>query len=314
MNRHASVVLISVLIMSLLVLTVSAEPSNMISYWQAEENSGTNLPDTLHNNNGQILGAAYATGIVGNALFFDGNDYVSIPDSDSLKPLHLTVEAWIYMDQLPTAFPNWAWPGWIASFISKFQCQGAQGDAGYVLGITTDSQTGLAYLDFGLGCGAGVWGWSWIKSGISLQTGVWYHVAGTYDGTYIKVYINGVERGSVHKLYGTYYSPNPYPGGFELLNSNTPLEIGGHYQLTGNNIGLERTFRGKIDEVAVYNEALPAEILNYHYLKGLDGIDYLGNSPFVVPEYFFGGLTALGACFAAFVVIKRPKISTSKSV
>jgi hypothetical protein len=70
---------------------------------------------------------------------------------------------------------------------------------------------------------------------------VWTHVAGTYDGTTLRLYINGVQVASVNRT-------GP------IATSTGPLRIGGN-SLWGE------FFQGRIDEVRVYNRALtPAEI------------------------------------------------------
>ena len=43
---------------------------------------------------------------VGDALRFDGNDYISIPDDKSLHPQRLTVEAWAKRDGSPGQFKH----------------------------------------------------------------------------------------------------------------------------------------------------------------------------------------------------------------
>jgi chitodextrinase len=65
---------------------------------------------------------------------------------------------------------------------------------------------------------------------------VWTHLAGTYDGTSAKLYVNGVQVATL-----------PVTG--SLTTSSNPLEIGGD-GIFG------QFFRGLIDEVRVYNQAL----------------------------------------------------------
>lgn len=72
-----------------------------------------------------------------------------------------------------------------------------------------------------------------VVSNISIETGQWYHIVGTYDGSDLKIYVNGYPAGeeSVTDEYGV----------------KTPAFIGsdGGY-----------SFDGLIDDVHVYNYAL----------------------------------------------------------
>jgi hypothetical protein len=72
--------------------------------------------------------------------------------------------------------------------------------------------------------------------GAALAANVWTHVAGTYDGTTVRLYVNGVQVSS-------------RPAGGPISTSTGPLRIGGN-SLWGE------FFEGRIDEVRVYNRVL----------------------------------------------------------
>jgi hypothetical protein len=70
----------------------------------------------------------------------------------------------------------------------------------------------------------------------------WTHVAATYDGARIRFYVNGVLASST-----------PASGTYQV--NAAPLWLGG-------NAVYGEHFKGKLDEVRMYNRALaPAEIL-----------------------------------------------------
>lgn len=69
----------------------------------------------------------------------------------------------------------------------------------------------------------------------TLVTGKWYHVAGVYDGSSLKIYIDGVLEASMSQS-GT-------------ITSNMAFNIGQNYHI-------DRTFNGQIDEVSVFKSAL----------------------------------------------------------
>jgi hypothetical protein len=75
----------------------------------------------------------------------------------------------------------------------------------------------------------------------------WGHVAATYDGTTIRLYIAGAEIGNMAKNGGA------------IGPGTTPVVIGGS-QLDGTGVFTE-TMDGYIDDLRLYNRALsPAEV------------------------------------------------------
>ena len=71
----------------------------------------------------------------------------------------------------------------------------------------------------------------------ALALNAWSHLAATYDGTLLRLYVNGTQVGSL-EVSGT------------ISVSTYPLRIGGSATLSG------RYFAGNIDEVRIYNRAL----------------------------------------------------------
>jgi Concanavalin A-like lectin/glucanases superfamily/GEVED domain/Secretion system C-terminal sorting domain len=72
-----------------------------------------------------------------------------------------------------------------------------------------------------------------VTSSVAVAPGVWQHVAGTWDGTTIRIYVDGVLAGT------TSYA------GTNLLNYSSPISIGGRQ-------GFEY-FAGSLDEVRIWN-------------------------------------------------------------
>jgi hypothetical protein len=72
----------------------------------------------------------------------------------------------------------------------------------------------------------------------SLPTNVWTHLAATYDGSRLRLFVNGVAVDNT-------------PSSSLITMSSGPLRIG------GNSIRGEY-FRGLIDEVRIYNRPLSA--------------------------------------------------------
>ncbi|OGZ26854.1 MAG: hypothetical protein A2365_03795 [Candidatus Nealsonbacteria bacterium RIFOXYB1_FULL_40_15] len=163
----------------------------------------------------------------GRSLQFDGYyDYVDIPNDDSLNPQRITLEAWIY----PTEFYYY---GNILSkrnpdqYILRFENNTGKVQ-GYIYsgGLRSCTTTNLAELN------------------------KWNHIAMTYDGSYLRIYVNGVQGCS-----------RSYVG--NISSGTSPLRIGSRYATTNYN---ER-FEGAMDEPRIYNRALSALEISEHYQR-----------------------------------------------
>ncbi len=172
--------------------------------------------------NGQAQG-------VQNALSFDGtNDYVDCGNNSSVQISgnQITLEAWIY----PTAWKPLIWQG---NIIAKEQ-NGFGNDNGYMLRAGNNGSLNLT-----LGSGS----WSELISNTNeLTLNTWQHVAGTYDGSYLRLYVNG---NVIDSLAAT----------ISISNSTSLLYL-------GDNGSGARNFPGIIEEVRIWNVARSkAEIL-----------------------------------------------------
>jgi hypothetical protein len=193
-----------------------------------DEPSGSTALDTSGGNqNGTILGAQRVAGRIGGALAFDGvNDWVTVPDSAALDlTTALTVEAWVKPDALN---------GWDTVLMKE------RGADDFAYGLYANDGAPFAG---GTAAPSGV-----VRAGGAHQTvlgrspltvGVWQHVAGTYDGTTQRLFINGVEVGSRPQA------------GLAAVSAGV-LRIGGNASFAGE------FFQGAIDDVRIYNRALSA--------------------------------------------------------
>jgi hypothetical protein len=91
-------------------------------------------------------------------------------------------------------------------------------------------------------------GSTWVSVKQNLSVGEWYHIAGTFDGTNIKCYLNGVEK-DMNQISA-------------IKGVNARLFIGQD--------GWDDIFNGTIDEVKIYNRALSAEEIKADYEAGLE--------------------------------------------
>jgi len=204
---------------SITTLVPPAPGSGLVAAYGFNEGSGTTVIDGSGNGNtGTINGATWSTqGRFGAALSFNGtSNLVLIPNSASINvSAAMTLEGWIF----PTAVQS----GWRT-----------------ILQRETDAYTLNASSDAGplFPAGGGTFGGSgtWINGTSGSPVNAWTHVALTYDGATLKLYVNGVQVASTPRT------------GAVQTNGN-PLRIGG-------NVPYGEFFQGLIDEVRVYNRAL----------------------------------------------------------
>lgn len=157
---------------------------------------------------------------VQNALSFDGtNDYVDCGNNSSVQITgnKITLEAWIY----PTSWKTQIWQG---NIIAKEQ-NGFGNDNGYMLRAGNNGSLNLT-----LGSGS----WSELISNTNvLSLNTWQHVAGTYDGSYLRLYVNGNVVDSM-------------AANINISNSTSLLYL-------GDNGSGARHFPGIIDEVRIWD-------------------------------------------------------------
>ena len=85
--------------------------------------------------------------------------------------------------------------------------------------------------------------WKYLDSNVVVATNTWTHVAATYNGSYLTVWINGRRSGRM-----------PVTGG--TCSNDRPLAVGAkNYPGAGL---LEAFWDGQIDDVRLYRRALPA--------------------------------------------------------
>jgi Concanavalin A-like lectin/glucanases superfamily len=202
----------------------SADGEGLMAAYSFDEGAGTSVGDTSGNaHTGTITGTTWITsGWFGGALRFDGaNDWIAVPDAAGLDlRTGMTLEAWVY----PTALSGWR------TVVLKERAGGLV----YALYAHADVPWPAAYVRVG-GEDVGVEGVS------PLRLNAWTHLATTYDGAILRLYVNGMEVGS-------------QPGGGNIQVSTGRLRVGG-------NAVWGEWFAGRIDEVRIYNRALnPAEI------------------------------------------------------
>jgi N-acetylneuraminic acid mutarotase len=199
----------------------SGSLTNLVLALGFNEGSNTVANDSSgRNNTGTISGASWSTaGRYGGALSFDGsNDLVSVADAASLDlTTGMTLEAWVR----PSANTGWR------TVLLKER----PGQLAYALFGSTDTNRPSGEIALNP--------WNQQTRGTTqLPLNTWTHLAVTYDGAVIRLYVNGALNSSLG-------------ASGSITTSGDPLRIG------GNTVWGEY-FAGLIDEVRVYNRALSA--------------------------------------------------------
>jgi chitodextrinase len=187
--------------------------------------SGSSAVDASGGGNALTLtSTAWVSGKWGSALSFNGSTSIgSAPDAPSLDASSgLTLEAWVY----PTA-------GFSASesLIAKEKSGG-----GFPYGLALENGRPTAWLQLSSGANPS----TVAASALALNT--WSFVAMTYDGSTLRVYVNGVQVAST-AASGT------------IATSTGPLSVGADVQWG-------EAFQGSIDNVRVYSTALSGAALS----------------------------------------------------
>ncbi len=193
----------------------------MRGYWKFDEGQGFVTYDTVKVNNGTIYNAEWKDGILKNsrALVFKGaqrSDVTIVDESGNLSIVApkdefgegddgITIEVWVYgEDSIDHYTPEWATIGIKSSYgcekwtniDGQWTCIDVDGDGknyhwyddGYGLFYQPSLSGGEGHMAFFINH------YNKYKaySG-DFTKGDWHHVVGTYDGEYIRIYVDGVE-------------------------------------------------------------------------------------------------------------------------
>ena len=197
-----------------------AASSGLVAAYGFNEGSGTTVTDASGNgNNGTITNATWVTtGKYGDALKFNGTSaLVTIPDAASLHlSTGMTLEAWVNPSTVNANWRDVIYKGNDNFYLEATSSNGSVPDAGMIAGGSYADAFGTA----------------------ALPVNTWSYLTETYDGSTLRLYVNGTQVAST-----------AHTGA--IATSTNPLQIGGD-SLYG------QFFAGLIDEVRVYNVALTA--------------------------------------------------------
>lgn len=214
-------------------ITVTPPATGLVGYWPMNESAGTTTADASGNGFvGTLVGGT--TWATDAGLQFDGaDDYVDLGPIQ-VSGTALTLSAWIRSDQLDNCQPYND-----CRILSKATSTSSQG---HYFMLSTFKQSGQlsTRLRFRLKTNGNTA--TLIASTGNLTEGQWIHVAATYDGAAMRLYMDGVEVGSKSK------------SGELTANNLVPVWIG------ANPAEPARVpWKGNIDDLRIYDRALSAE-------------------------------------------------------
>lgn len=203
---------------------------DVVGWWPGDNNAD----DIAGPNDGTLVGGAtfVSPSLVDSAFHFPGGsgDYVRVPNATVLQPAQLTVMTWVRSTGSPGVFRYLvAKGGHFCSFASYALYTGPTGGLFF-------------YVTLGGGSVAVA-----PPTSPSIWNGAWHHIAGTYDGSAVRLFVDGAQVGG-----GTVASGSILYG----LSPSNDLVFG---QFPGT---CSLSFGGDLDEVLLFDRALtPAEIL-----------------------------------------------------
>jgi len=186
---------------------------------------GTATDLSNNGNNGALNGGVDCSikGISNNGCQFDAtDDYITISNDNSLNPKEqITLSTWVYFNSLSST----------QYFFEKPFTSGAEPYHQYsLLAVTNGSVAFSLSLDGTRND---------FFSTTTVAQGKWYHIISTYDGSIMKIYIDGQK------------DTNELIASGNITEYNTPVELGRY-------LGLHY-FNGRLDDVAIYSKALTAQ-------------------------------------------------------
>jgi len=212
----------------------------LVGYWNMDEGTGTTAYDSSDNSNDGTLtnGPKWTTDSPplqggaggGSSLQFDGvDDYVGCGNDKSLNITDaITIEAWVKSNSI--------------SSYQHIVDKGGGNESAYQISLFSSKMYGWIKTQDGVRHS--------YKGSAVLESEKWYHLVATYDGSTLKYYVNSNKD---------FDSGSDFSGKIYVNNMNLLIGVEGGYGVL---------FNGSIDEVRIYNRALSAEEVRYHYNRG----------------------------------------------
>jgi len=220
-------------------------PAGIVGWWPGNGDA----KDVVGGNHGTPLnGAAFAPGLVGEAISLDGlNAYVEVQDSPSFTLSSITIDAWVKPNSVI---------GSLHPIVAKYNAS-LPDPTGVSWSFLGAGNAGLVFVAY-----QSLMVYRGVESDMAVLTpGVWQHVAATFDDQTqaITLYVNGVPVPATLISGSTQVAIN---------DSVTPVDFGTLINMQG---GLNGLWDGLMDEVDIFNRALSASEVQAIYQAGVGG-------------------------------------------
>lgn len=198
--------------------TASSSYGALVARWSGDN---TAIDATGNGHDGVVSGVTYTPGVFGSAYTFGGDgDSIVVPASPALEPPEFSVSLWVKAEL----------ENHIRMLVDSTH---GPGQAGWALQINQANNISFAH-----GNGST---FPEIVLAAGLNDGNFHHVAATFDGSTMKLYVDGGTPATLA------YSGTPAPSGRDIQIGHSP--------------SLNRPLEGALDEIRIYDHALsPAEI------------------------------------------------------
>ena len=205
-------------------------PNDLVGLWHFDGDANDSSGDF---NDGFVDGVtAYVDSPMGQAFSFNGSTCICVYDSDSLDITGATLEAWVKPSvSTQTGYARIIFKGTNSPFEPLY----------FLAYDPTGKYMRMVVYIGGLGKTA-------ISTTALIDTDKWYHIAGTYDGIDVKIYVDGTLENTTNV---------PADGDIDI--GMRDLGIGRNTEI--NSYG----YKGLIDEVRIWKVALSSEQLDEVY-------------------------------------------------
>ena len=229
---------------------------NLISEWKLDGNandswSGGNSGTWYGSGGGTNTSANYRPTtecVSGQCLNFDGtDDYINAGNATNLTNIKkITIAAWIKPEVTASNY----------KYIVMNGRDTAAPVGGYGFTLSSNNLAGYVHHDATM---------TWI-TGSPVTLGSWQYVVFVFDGSNLILYKNGQQDGSPVTISSTTIAIAPYD-----------LSLGCHRQGAGGSGGCIYLFKGTMDEVRIYDAAMPISQIKEQYYAGLNSLLVNGN-------------------------------------
>lgn len=227
------------LILILSITSWALEPNDpaLVGLWLFDEGKGDVVKDTSGNkNDGKFVGSFdWIDGKFGKAVLSKASGSIDVSDSASILSIkdQLTVAAWFRVDADSDT--------------------GVRKNSAYLLEDQSASEPIPNGFSFRIWTGQGITPGFYGKT--ELKQKEWYHIAGTYDGKNVEMYINGEPESKKGALTDGKADWKPQWGGQITPGEKLQLKFG------------PESYTGGIDEIVLFNRALTNDEIK-QLLKG----------------------------------------------